>query len=161
MWEIISSWSWVTKMLIAAILVSPFTTCVAFFSKQFGIRPGVFLLGWMIGNMLAVSLFVRTSGTASQNAATPSFFLLLIPVIVGFTIGGMANVLYAQSILAASNPGLPPALFSVSTPIAYTLSFCISKIFPNQFPVIEFNWINFAGVIVLILGLVLVTHRSS
>jgi len=150
--------SWIAKVLISAILIAPFTTFIVFFNKQFGMRGEVFFFAWILGTIIAFLLFARLGGTMATLSVPLIPFLAAM--VLGVCIGGVANLLYAQSIPMAPNPGLPPALFSISIPLAYLLSYGASKIVPNQLPHIEFNWINFGGILVLIIALAMITHRS-
>lgn len=154
---LIADTSWIIKILISAVLIAPFTTFIVFFNKQFGMRAEVFYLAWVLGTIIAFLAFVRISGVMG-TISTP-LVPFLVAMFLGILIGGVANLLYVQAIPHAPNPGLPLAFFSINIPLAYLLSYSASKIVPNQLPHVEFNWINFGGILVVVLGIAMISYR--
>lgn len=154
---LIADTSWILKILISAVLIAPFTTFIVFFNKQFGMRPEVFYVAWVLGNIIAFLVFAHMSGVIG------TFSALLVPFLaamaLGICIGGTANLLYVQAVPHAPNPGLPLAFFSINIPLAYILSYSVSKILPNQLPHVEFNWMNFAGILIVVIGIAMIACR--
>lgn len=161
MLQFAESWSWVVKTLVAVGLMAPLATLMVFFNKRFGLSGEAFFFAWIIGVAVAFICFAEMSSTLTTRNLVKPLLPFLMVLIMGVMLGGVANVFLAQAIPAASNPGLPWAIFSINTPIAYLLSYWMSKVSPANFPVVEFSWINFGGIIFLGVGLAMVMYKSG
>jgi len=158
MLQFAESWPWVIKTLIAVGFMTPLSTALVFFNKR-GVSGETFLFAWIVGVSLAFILFAEMSSSISTRDLVKPFIPFLVILVMGVVFGGVANVFLAQSIPAAPNAGLPWAIFSINTPAAYLLAYLTSKVSPSNFPPMEFSWINFGGIIILAIGLVLVMYR--
>lgn len=161
MLQFAENWSWVAKTLVAVAFMAPLTTLVVFFNKRFGMSSEAFFFAWTAGVSLAFISFAEASSVISTKDLIKPILPFIFILIAGAVFGGVANVFLAQSIPAAPNPGLPWAVFGVSTPLAYLFVYWASKLFPGSFPAVEFSWINFAGIIAVMIGLALVLYRPS
>lgn len=161
MLQFATDWSWVTKTFIAMVFIAPLTILIVFMKYKFEVSGESFLLAWFTGVGVAFVLFVAASSTMSPRELIQPFMPFLFVVVLGIVFGGVANVFLAQSILAAPNPGLPWAIFSINTPISYLLAYVCARVFANHFPPMEFNWINLGGIIIIVAGLVMVMYRPE
>ncbi len=161
MLQFAENWSWDIKALVAVGLVFSLPILLIFFGKQYGMRSEVFLLAWIVGVSVAFIFLTAISETMEIIELVNPFVPFLCVVLFGVILGGVSNILIAQSIAQAPNPGLPWAIFSISTPLAYLLAYALGKVSPTMFPVFEFNWVNFAGVIVLGIGLIMVMYQTN
>ena len=161
MLQFADSWSWVMKALVAVGLMAPLATLITFFNKRFGLSGEAFFFAWILGVGTAFVCFAKLSSTTNIMDLMKPILPFLIVLVIGIALGGMANVFLAQSISAAPNPALPWAIFSINTPLAYLLSYWLSKIYPSNFPSIEFSWINFGGIVFLGIGLMMVMHKPQ
>jgi len=161
MLQFAESWSWVVKTLVAVGLMAPLATLMVFFNKRFGVSGEAFFFAWIVGVGVAFICFAETSSTISTRELVKPLMPFLVVLAMGVLLGGVANVFLAQSIPAAPNPGLPWAIFSINTPLAYLLSYWMSKVSPANFPPVEFSWINFGGIVFLGIGLVMVMYKSG
>lgn len=161
MLQFAENWSWDLKALVVVGLVFPLPILLTFFGKQYGMRSEGFLLAWIVGASGAFIFLASISETMEMKELVNPLLPFLCVILFGAILGGVGNILLAQSIGEAPNPGLPWAIFTINTPLAYLLAYALGKIFPVMFPVFEFNWINFAGIIVLGIGLVMVMYRTN
>lgn len=161
MLQFAENWTWITKTLIAVILWAPMATLVVFFNKRFGLSSEAYYFAWIIGVTAAFVGFVGMSPTASLQQFVQPIVPFLAVVLLGVVFGGAANIFQAQAVRAAPNPSLPSAIGSINVPLAYLIAYSVSRVSPNNFPLIKFSWINFGGTIVLVVGLAMVIYKSK
>ncbi len=161
MFTFAQSWPWTYKVLLAVMIGAPMSTLVVLFHKRYGLSAEAFYFAWAIGVIIAFLSFVGLSSTTSLREFVQPAVPFMVVVGLGIFIGGVCNVLMAQAVKAAPNPSLPSAIHSINVPLAYLIAYSLSRLSPNNFPLIKFNWINFGGIFVLIIGLVMVVHKSK
>ncbi len=161
MLEFASNWPWAAKAFLAVVLMAPIPVLLVFFEKRFNLPAEAFFFAWIAGAMLAFVCFAAISPSTSVTALVLPLMPFLLVVALGALLGGISNVMVAQSISAAPNPGIPWAIIAVNTPIAYVLSILAARSMPQQFPAISFSWINLLGILLLVVGIGMAMHKSS
>jgi len=161
MLEFASAWSWWMKALIAVAFMAPVSILVVFFGKRYNLSSEAFFLAWLVGSALAFVWFAATSSTIAVASVFRPLGPFLAVVVLGVLLGGIANVLVAQSIPQAPNPALPWGIIAVNTPIAYICAVLFSSLAPRLFPPVSFSAINLLGIFVLVIGIIMTMYRPS
>ncbi|MEM9336599.1 MAG: hypothetical protein AAGA35_01980 [Patescibacteria group bacterium] len=156
MLEQTAAWPWQLKSLASTIILAGFTVAMVWTAHRIpSFTAEKFLMSWYIGIVLAFTAFTWMSPQATVVGLFQPGWVFVVVVGLGLVFGGVANAWMAQSLAAAPNPGMVWAIIGANAPISYLALYWLGKKHPQGFPESDFGWINFVGVIVISVGLVM------
>lgn len=153
---------WLGKAIVAMLCFVPFIFAFNFFSKNYGMKPEVLMVCWYIGVSIGIYLSVLLNWI--PNIETKDFSLnmpVLYIILAGIVIGTPMNILIGQSALQAPNPGLPFTIINSGSVLAYMFAPVISILLPQYFEKMTFNWYQFGGIGLIVVGIGIVTLKQS
>jgi len=156
-----ADWSWVTKSIITTLILAGMTIIMMFMQQKYSYGGERFLFAWSAGFCLAFLMFGYSSESFEVSSLFMPFGAFAFVLIIGLTFGGVANIFLGQAIPAAPNPGAVWAIVASNAALSYVGVYFAAKAFPKSFPPIEFSIMNFTGVIVIIIGVVMVMQPSK
>jgi len=85
---------------------------------------------------------------------------MLAIVLIGFTIGGVANVALFSAVAIAPNPGLPVALSNAASIGVFLAAILLYRWFPAHFdPVKTDIWWSGLGLLFTVVGVAIISIR--
>ena len=162
MLEFAQSWNWVTKSLVAMVLIMPVMVFLPMFEHRWGLKTEGFFIAWFIGCFLGFLILGKMSPTPLGEYISPIGPFMLI-VVVALIIGSTANVLLVQamSTTQAPNPALPFAIVNLAGTFAYIAAWGGGRFFPSFFPALKFSPVNVTGLLLIAIGIGLVMYRQN
>ena len=159
------SMGWLGKSLFALFVFCLFMLSPGFLQKNFNVRTEVFFAYWGLGYSLGLFLFTwifRTNQVMPRiSDFAPCWWIILVILLLSMTLGTLANLLMAQAISSAPNPGLPFTIINASGSLVYLFAFVAAAVLPKYFEVGKFSLVNFVGILLVIIGLGLTMFKSS
>lgn len=150
--------SWLTQAIIAMLLLIPAWLLIGFFDRNYHVRADVFLIWYFLGVVFTSVLSVVSTGS-SPSMIVPSWRLVGAILVIGLTIGGIANVLLFRAVVGASNPGLPVVIANMAGVGVFFAAAVLSRWAPSYFSSVKIDAWSFLGVALAISGVVLIAIR--
>jgi hypothetical protein len=163
-----TDWSWALKSILATLILALMTVGMMYTQKHYNYGGEKFLFAWYVGIALSFMFFAHLEtlvGTNPNNwnmsGLFDPFWVFVAVAVGGFVLGSVANIFLGQAIDAASNPGSVWAIIGANAPLSYVAVYWLAKAYPNDFPVIEFHAVNFAGILLILVGVVMVMYKPT
>lgn len=148
--------NWLGQSVVAMLCLVPAWLAIGFFDRNYQVRPDVFLIWYFLGIIITSVLF----GGSSLNAVVPSGKLVVVAILlIGFTIGAIANILLFRAVAGAPNPGLPVAIANVASVGVFLVAILLSRWAPNYFNAVKTDGWSFLGVVLTVIGAALIAVR--
>jgi len=147
--------SWLGQSVIAMLCLIPAWLAIGFFDRNYQVRPDVFLIWYFLGIAVTSVLF----GGSSLNAIVPSGKLVGVILLIGLTIGAIANILLFRAVAGAPNPGLPVAIANVASVGVFFAASLLSRWAPSYFNSVKTDSWSFLGVVLTVIGASLIAIR--
>lgn len=141
--------------MIAMVLLIPAWLAIGFFGKNFQVGPEVFLVWYFMGAAIMSACF----GAPSFGALVPSWKIVGAILLVGLTVGGIANMFLFRAVAGAPNPGLPVALANVASIGVFLMSILLARWLPAYFNSVKFDAWSAVGVVLTIAGASIIAIR--
>ncbi|MBI2552084.1 hypothetical protein HYW17_02175 [Candidatus Uhrbacteria bacterium] len=141
--------------MVAMLCLVPAWLAIGFFDRNYQIKPDVFLIWYFLGIAITSVLF----GGSSLSTIVPSGKLVLAILLIGLTIGAIANILLFRAVAGAPNPGLPVAIANVASVGVFLVAALLSRWAPNYFNSVKTDGWSFLGVVLAIIGASLIAIR--
>ena len=147
--------NWLGQSVIAMLCLIPAWLAIGFFDRNYQVRPDVFLIWYFLGIAVTSVLF----GGSPLNAIVPSGKLVGAMLLIGLTIGAIANILLFRAVVGAPNPGLPVAIANVASIGVFLIAALLSRWAPSYFNSVKTDGWSFLGVILTVIGASLIAIR--
>ncbi len=162
MLEFAKEWHWIVKALGGMITFVPFLVLVPILVGKFGVKiEGVFIV-WFCGCFLG---FLFWGGISSNPLISyiPQGWPLIVLFILAFVVGSTGNIFVIQSMNPATcpHPGIALTVVNLGGVVAYLVSFWGHKFFPKNFQPMTFNWVNFTGMILAVVVIVMISYQPK
>lgn len=131
--------NWLGQSMIAMLCLIPAWLAIGFLDRNYQVGPDVFLIWYFLGIAVTSVLF----GGSSLNAIVPSWKMVGAMLLIGLTIGAIANILLFRAVADAPNPGLPVAIANVASVgvfLVATLRNLQAKILMNAYPLCKLKY---------------------
>lgn len=148
--------SWLTQSFTAMALLIPAWLAIGFFDRNYQIKPDIFIIWYFLGVGLNSLLF----GQSPMSAVFPSWKLILIILIIGFTVGGVANVALFSAVSKAPNPGLPVAIANVASVGVFFVAALLYRYLPNYFNSVKIDIWALVGLLLTVVGTAIISIRK-
>ena len=152
---------WLGKSITGMICIIPLMLMFNFFGKNYGVKPEALMFGWFLGTAIGIAISVWKFSIFDVNSLYTPFIPVLCIIFLGIFIGTPANIMIAQAVPEAPNPSLPFAIINTGSAFAYVLAPLMAIILPRHFDKMQFNLINFFGLVIIAIGIGLVMYRTS
>ncbi|MDO8435469.1 MAG: hypothetical protein Q7S89_02195 [bacterium] len=146
--------NWFGQSLIAMILLIPSWLAVGFFERNYQIKSDVYIVWFFLGMAVTPALF----GSPLALIA-PSWRLIGAMLLIGITIGGVANVLLFRAVITAPNPGLPVAISNAASVGVFLAAALLARLMPNYFNAVKVDGVAFLGVAFVMTGVSIIAFR--
>ena len=147
--------NWFWQSIIATLLLVPVWLALGFYERNFRVSSEAFLVWYFLG---VVGLSVVCMPTPTKTLF-PSWALVLTILVIGATLGGVANVLSFRSVVSAPNPGLPLAIVNTVSVGVFFASWLLAKYWPQYFGSVKVDAWSLAGVLLTCAGVGLIALR--
>ncbi len=148
---------WLQQSIIALCLTTPVYLALGFMEKNYGVKSDIFLIWYFLGVACTPVIF----GGHAIAVIMPSWRLILVILLIGLLIGGVANVMAFRAVNNSPNPGLPIAIISGGTSMCVFLaSALLAKIVPSYFNNYKFDAWSLIGIILVIAGITIIVVRK-
>ena len=147
--------SWFFQSLVALILLAPIWLLIGFFERNFKIHSQVFVVWYFLGVAIASAFF----GGQGVGKLIPSLWSVTTILLIGLTLGGVANIQLFKAVAVAPNPGLPVAIANGASVLVFLSAFVLSRLLPNYFNSAKWDWYTFLGVILTFSGVGIIAIR--
>ena len=155
---------WLTKSFIVLICFLPFPFLFSFFGKGWGMKSESLIFAWNVGAILGMGIisFGKFNNFQMEDLYHPLIPLLIV-VSLGFSVGTLANILYSQVLTDPNCPNLalPLAIMNSYGAWAYILAPMLAIALPKYFNKMVFTPINFIGIILVIIGMILLMYKNK
>jgi len=148
--------NWLGQSVIAMLCLIPAWLAIGFFDRNYQVRPEVFLIWYFLGVAITSVLF----GGSSLNAIVPSKEIVGAILLIGLTVGAIANILLFRAVIVAPNPGLPVAIANVASVGVFLAAALLSRWLPSYFNSVKTDGWAFLGVVLTVIGASLIAIRS-
>lgn len=149
---------WFGKSVIAGLLfVVPFLS-INFFIRNFQLKPEVILFWYLVGTELGCfggAILLKIVRLSEFSLSVP----LAVVVALGVIFGSSSNILLYQAIAGSPNPAMPVAIININTAIAFFAAIGLAAILPKWFDVGKFGFMQFCGIVLIVLGVVLLSLK--
>lgn len=147
--------NWFVQSLISMLCLIPTYLAIGFFDKNYQVRPDVFLIWYFLGNVITSAFFRGLS----SNTIIPSGKLVGMILLIGLTIGAIANILLFRAVSSAPNPGLPVAIVSATSIGVFLIAVLLSRWAPNHFNSVKTDVWSFLGIVFVVIGVSLIAIK--
>lgn len=147
--------TWFAQSVVSVLFLIPAWLAIGFFDRNYQVRADVFLIWYFLGVAATSAFFVGTP----LNAIVPSGRIVGGLLLVGLTVGGVANVLLFRAVAAAPNPGLAVAISNVASAGVFVAAVLLARWVPNYFGAVKADGWAFLGVVLTIVGASLIAMR--
>jgi hypothetical protein len=148
---------WLVQSLIAVVLLIPVWLSVSFFERNFHVAPEAFVTWYFLGVAITSALCVLPPAQALFPSAGKVAGMLLI----GLTLGGLANVLVFKAVVGAPNPGLAVTVTQVSSLGVFLAAGLLAKYAPRYFSPVKTDWWSLFGIILTLAGISIIAMRRQ
>lgn len=138
---------WVLQTCIAILFLTPAWLAMPFFANKFGVSGAVFAVWYFAGTAISIAIFAVPTGKL-----VPSYGVVGALVVLGLTIGGVANAYLFNAVSAAPNPGLPVALGNLTGLTTLIAALVLARVMPQHFTADPVSVRAFIGVVLIIIG---------
>jgi hypothetical protein len=147
--------SWLVQSVVSLACLIPVWLAVVFFERNYQVRPNVFLIWYFLGVIMTSAIF----GGAPLNAIVPSLKLVGAILLIGLTIGAIANILLFHAVAGAPNPGLPVAIANAASVGVFILAALLSRFVSGYFNSVKVDGWALLGVVLTVVGTSLIAIR--
>jgi len=147
--------SWVAQSFIALFCLIPAWLAIGFFDRNFKVSSDVFLFWYMLGIIIALACFKGFSG---ETIGLPWKMAGAI-LIIGLTVGAIANIMIFRAVAGAPNPGLALSIANAANVGVFLAAFALSLWAPSYFNSAKFDSWSFLGVMLVVVGVSIVVIR--
>jgi len=147
--------NWFTQSIVGLVFLTPAWLAIPFFEKNYGVPGNVFMVWYFLGCSIIVAAF----GVPTWSALVPSVPLVVALLLIGLTIGGIANMALFTAVTNAPNPGLPVAIANVASVTTFLLAGLLAQLAPAYFAQVRVDLQSFAGIVLVIVGAALISIR--
>lgn len=144
--------NWLLMVILSTIISIPIYLAIGFFSKNYHVKPDVFLIWYFLGVAIA-GAFLRESFTEVVEIPWKIIGSILL---IGIVLGGVGNMLLFRSIAIAPNPGLATAIAGSASIGIYFLAWILAKWFPAYFNPTIISTQSFIGLFFTVLGITII-----
>ncbi len=149
--------NWLGQSMIAVVCLVPAWLAIGFFDRNYHVRPDIFLIWYMLGIALGSALV--GGGGSALRTIVPSWKMVGAMLLVGLTLGTVANVLLFRAVGGAPNPGLPVALTNVASVGVFFAAALLFRWAPTYFSAVKTDGWSLLGVALTVLGASLIAIR--
>lgn len=149
---------WYVKAFIVALGFVPFILGIPLLQKH-GLRSESAFAAWAIGYVCFLAVVSPLQTSASVTSFVYPLGLFALVIVAGIVIGGPVNLLMAQAMMEAPNPGFAFAITSLGPAAAYLAGIAIAAIWPDIFPATQFRMIHFCGLVTIAAGVGMLLYR--
>lgn len=133
--------NWFNQSLIATALVTPCWLAIAFFDRNFGVKPNIFIIWYFAGIALSTALWTVITKTNGISQLIPSNLAVISVILVGMTLGTVANLLLFTAITTAPNPSFPSVIANGGGgALVFVFAVILGEIAPRYFGKSDINW---------------------
>lgn len=147
--------NWFGQSLIAMLCLIPAWLAIGFFDRNYQVSPNIFLIWYFLGCIITSILF----GGSPLKAIVPSWKTAGVMLLIGLTIGAIANILIFRAVTSAPNPGLPVAIANVASVGVFLAAGLLSWLAPKYFGYVKTDILAFLGVVLTVIGASLIAIR--
>ncbi len=144
--------NWLLMVILSTIISIPIYLAVGFFSKNYHVKPDIFLIWYFLGVAIA-STMLRES---VFEVTTIPWKVIGSILLIGIILGGLGNILLFRSVAIAPNPGLATAIAGSASVGMYFLAWVLAKWFPAYFNEAIITTQSFIGLFFTILGITII-----
>ena len=144
---------WIIKAIAATASVVPVFIAIPFFRKNYGVDALVFMSWYFGAAAVSVAIYLAASGRGGE--LVPRAPVTIAIVIIGLTLGALANGQLFQAVIAAPNPGLPPVVYATASVFVFLLSALFAAALPQFFAPVSAGPMHLVGIVLVLAGLFL------
>ncbi|ELP30255.1 hypothetical protein RBSWK_05853 [Rhodopirellula baltica SWK14] len=131
-----------------------FAMLAPFMAKNFNLNSDLTIFTWMFGSGVGIVLFSPHVNVTSLTNQPLQVALLLV---LGITVGALANIAMGRVALEAPNPALPFAIINASTAIVYATTALLAVVAAKWFGNAEVSMRGCIGIAIVLIGLYLIS----
>lgn len=148
---------WLSKTLIATLLLVFAWMGLPYFAKNHGVRWEWFLMCYMFGIGVFMAFYLgMVSATGVGAVGMPAIGVLIALTCFGALVGGVTNALIFNSLGGkVVNPGIPVAITSSAGIFVIFMTIGAARLWPDRFEAATIHPWTWAGVLLILAGLVL------
>ena len=147
--------NWFTQSVVAMLCLIPAWLAIGFFSKNYQVKPEIFLVWYFLGVIVSSVFF----GGSSLRVIMPSTMIVVAIVLVGLVLGAGANILLFKAVAGAPNPGLPVAIANVASVGVFFVAALLSRWAPAHFNPVKVDGWSLLGLVFTIMGASIIAIR--
>lgn len=147
--------TWFGQAMTATLFLIPGWLAIGFFERNFQVKPDVFLVWYALGMAITATWL----GESPLQALVTSWRVVGMILLVGFTVGGVANILLFQAVGRAPNPGLPVAIASAASVGVFLVGALLSVWLPRYFDSVKVDAWSLIGLVLTITGVSIISIR--
>ena len=149
--------NWFAKSVLAMLFFIPAVMAVPFFLKNFQIRPELTMLWWIVGAAIGIYSWLLFSGKHTFGIPQPAELFI---VVLGIVFSAAANILLAQAVSTAPNPGIPIAVVGVNSLVVYLIANPLARVLPRNFTAVEYDPVTIVGIGLIVTGLGIIAAKQ-
>lgn len=146
--------SWLIQTLIAVLFLTPAWLAMPYFANKYGVTGGVFAVWYFAGAAISIAIFGVPSGKL-----VPSYGVIAAVLLIGFTIGGIANMALFTAVTIAPNPGLPVAIANLTSLTTFVAAILLAKLLPSHFTADPLSVKALSGIVLIVIGASLIAMK--
>jgi len=148
---------WIGNAFAAMLGFVPIYFATGLLERNYSIRSDVTAVYWMAGIAVSIASLIVVNGRAAELVpAKPHIVMLLL----GATIGAMANTFLFRSLAQSPNPGLTVTIVHLDALVTFLLAVPIALLLPAYFNRPEIRLQDIFGVLLAVVGVALITIRK-
>ncbi len=147
--------NWFNQSLLATALLIPAYLAIGFFDRNYQVKSDVFLVWYFLGAAITSAFF----GAPSLRSLVSSPGITCIMLLIGLTVGGIANILLFRAVASAPNPGLPVAITNTASIGVFLAAALFSRWAPNYFSSAKIDVSALLGVVLTMIGISLIAKH--
>lgn len=145
---------WVFKSFGIMFAMCVFAMLAPFMAKNFSLNPDMTIFTWMFGSGVGIVLF---SPHVNVTSLTSQPLQVAVLLVLGVTVGALANIAMGRVALEAPNPALPFAIINASTAIVYGATALLAVVAAKWFGNAEVSMRGCIGIAIVLIGLYLIS----
>lgn len=148
--------NWLILSFTSMTLLVPAWLAIGFFDRNFGVNPTVFVVWYFLGVISTASILATSNGTS----LVPSWPIVLGIILIGMTIGGVANILLFNAVSLADNPGTPVAIANVASVGVFIAAALLARWLPQYFQQGRFDLWTLIGIAMTVGGIAIIVMKK-
>jgi hypothetical protein len=152
---------WFWKSIWVALIFSPCLLTIGVIKKNYNLPAETTMALYLIGTGIGMIVWMHKQTGTINFAHQEQIWSGVIILLVGFLLGALGNILFAQVLSDNTvNAGLPVAVANSSAAIVFILAVSLYYLFPNFFCEAKFSWNALIGIVIVLFGLFVMNYKK-